>query len=214
MIGPYRYDQSTMRYRDARGRWVKSSQVKEVVNSSFDRSSRNAVAIGQRLQRGEIGVAEWQLLMAQEIKSATLYASALANGGWNNLSQADYGRVGRWLAQGPKGGRGQYQYLRDFAKQIEAGLPLDGVFLRRSAMYVSQANSFFERERARAREQRGYDQARNIRHAADSCRGCIAQTRRGWQALSLVVYPGNRDCLTSCKCHLQFRNSETGEIAA
>lgn len=219
MTGPYTYDPKTARYRVAAGkpgagRFVKADQVKSVINATFDRASRATRSIGEALQRGDISLAEFQTLMRQEVKNATLFASALANGGWDNLSPADFGRVGRWLAQGPAGGQGQYAYLRRLAEQIEAGLPLDGNFLRRCEMYTHQANQFFERERSRIREIMGFDEVRNRRHARDSCTGCVEQTAKGWQPLGLYVYPGNRTCLSSCKCSSQYRNSATGEIAA
>lgn len=222
MIGPYGYDPRSMRFRSkATGRFVKASAVKSVTLSAFDRAAENATALGRRLQAGEISLGEWQLGMAREVKNATLYASALANGGWAQLSQADYGRAGQWLAQGPKGQRGQYEYLRDFARQIEAGLPLDGRFLRRSAMYIHAGNQFYERERGRIREQRGFDEVRNVRHARDSCTtsagavGCIEMSRRGWMKVEDGwVPPGARSCLASCRCSATYRNSQTGEIAA
>lgn len=214
MIGPYTYDARTGRYRAASGRFVRAAQVKDVTLSTFDRSAENALALAKRLQAGEITLAEWQLGMAAEVKHAALYASALANGGWANLSQADYGRVGQWLSHGPAGGRGQYDYLRAFAREIEAGLPLDGRFLRRARLYVLQGNQFFERERGRLNEIRGYDQVRSIRHAADSCDGCITQAAKGWQDRESYVWPGGRDCLVACRCSTQHRNSSTGDVAA
>jgi hypothetical protein len=214
MIGPYTYDARTGRYRSAAGRFVRAAQVKEVQLATFDRGADRALALAKRLQSGEITLAEWQLGMAAEIKSATLLAAAHANGGWAALSPADYGRVGQWLAHGPTGGRGQYEYLRAFAREIQAGLPLDGRFLRRARMYVLQANQYFERERARANGIRGFDQVRSIRHAADSCEGCIEQASRGWQDREAYVWPGGRDCLTACRCSTTHRNSSTGDIAA
>lgn len=214
MNGPFTYSAKTGRFRGANGRFLPAEKVKTATLHTFDTAAKSARALGEQLQRGEISLADWQVAMAREVKNSTLYASALANGGWNNLSPADYGRVGRWLAQGPKGGMGQYQYLARFAEQIEAGLPLDGLFLRRCEMYVQQANQFYERERSRIREVMGFDEVRNRRHATDSCPGCITQEHIGWQDRKGYIYPGSRDCKASCKCSSQYRNSITGEIAA
>lgn len=214
MNGPYTYDPKTGRYRGAAGRFVRGAQVKDYTLAVFDRAAGNARVLAQQLQRGEISLAEWQLAMRDEVKRTTLTAAAAANGGWSNLSPADYGRVGRWLAQGPRGGRGQYAYLADFARQIGEGLPLDGRFVRRAEMYARQANAFYERERARAREIMGYDEIRNLRHSRDSCAGCVSETAKGWQKVTGYRYPGSRDCLSSCRCSSQMRNSLTGDVAA
>lgn len=214
MNGPFTYDPKTARFRSRGGRFVRAEAVKDLTLRTFDRAAKSTRAIGEALQRGEISLAEWQTYMAREIKNTTLYAAGLANGGWDNLSPADFGRVGRWLAQGPKDGMGQYQYLQRFAEQIEAGLPLDGVFLRRCEMYVHQANQYYERERSRIREVMGFDEVRNRRHAKDSCAGCVDQTAKNWQKRGAYLYPGSRDCRSSCKCSSQYRNSATGEIAA
>lgn len=215
MTGPYTYSAKTARFRSARtGRFVKAESVKDLTLKTFDRAAKVTRGYGEALQRGEISLSEWQTLMAREIKNVTLYAAGLANGGWDNLSPADFGRVGRWLAQGPSGGMGQYQYLQRFAEAIEAGLPLDGNFLRRCEMYVTQANQFYERERSRIREVMGFDEVRNRRHASDSCAGCLEQEAKSWQKREAYQYPGSRDCLARCRCSSTYRNSVTGEIAA
>lgn len=214
MNGPFIYDQKTARFRGAGGRFLRGERVKEATLRSFDQAAKATRALGEQLQRGEISLGEWQTLMAREIKNATLYAAGLANGGWDNLSPADFGRVGRWLAQGPAGGMGQYQYLQRFAEQIEAGLPLDGMFLRRCEMYIHQANQYYERERSRIREVMGYDEVRNRRHARDSCPGCLSETARGWVPKGEISFPGQRECRVNCRCYLQYRNSLTGDIAA
>lgn len=214
MNGPYTYSATAGRYRGAGGRFVRAEEVKDLTLRTFDRAAKGARALGQQLQRGEISLAEWQTAMMREVKNATLYAAGLANGGWDNLSPADYGRVGRWLAQGPKGGMGQYQYLQRFAEQIEAGLPLDGNFLRRSEMYIMQANQYYERERSRIREVMGFDEVRNRRHATDSCAGCLEQEAKNWQKREAYIYPGGRDCRSQCRCSSTYRNSLTGDIAA
>lgn len=216
MKGPYLFDPRSLRYRSASsGRWVKATQVKGVVSSAQTRAAESVRAISEQLRRGEITVGQWKTAMREETKLSGLHALASSRGGFANLTQSDYGRLGQWLSHGAAGGKGQYQYLDAFAEQIKAGLPLDGRFLRRSQMYTHAASGLFELERISAREVRGFDEIKSIRYASDSCQGCVEQERRGWQPLrgGGWVPPGARQCLSACRCTTTMRNSVTGAVA-
>lgn len=45
---------------------------------------------------------------------------------------------------------------------------------------------------------------RNIRHARDSCGGCIHETARGWVPIGTLVPTGYRDCRGNCLCSLEY----------
>lgn len=196
-----------------RGRLVSRREIRQAVDGALERGGRNVQALTDRLARREITVAEWQLAMTREIRSATLAGLASAHGGFDRLSPAMYGRAGAHL-------RGQYAYLRAWAAELERGAPIDGRARRRAAMYIESARQHHEREVGQDREARGYDRAKSVRVARDSCAsvgdvpGCIEMERRGFVPITEYVYPGRRPCRSACKCFTVYERSSDGAVAA
>jgi hypothetical protein len=83
----------------------------------IDGYQADVVAIASKLQAGELSLAEWQLQTAQALKALHVATAVAANGGFNNMSQSDYGFVGSLVKK-------QYAYLRDFAGDIASGKQL------------------------------------------------------------------------------------------
>jgi hypothetical protein len=71
-----------------RGRFVSRREIRQSLDGALARGADATRALTQRLQRREISVAEWQLAMAREIRSATLAGLAAAHGGFDRLSPA------------------------------------------------------------------------------------------------------------------------------
>ena len=196
-----------------RGRLVSRREIRQAVDGALERGQQAVQSLTDRLQRREITVAEWQLAMAREIRSATMVGLASAHGGFDRLSPAKYGRAGAHL-------REQYRYLRRWAAEIERDRALDGRALRRAAMYIESARQHHEREVGADRQARGYDEVRSIRNARDSCTttdgviGCIEMEGRGYVPAAEYVYPGRRPCRSACKCYSEWKRSSDGAIAA
>lgn len=209
-IGSTRYAwvPRAQQYRDQRtGRFVSRATVRQVLDRRLDAESRRVQDLARQLQRGEITGREWQAQMRNAVKDVQLASTALAKGGWAQMTAADYGRAGQRV-------REQYAYLQRFAQAIEAGLPLDGRFMRRAQMYAQAGRRIFHlTERGEMRAQ-GFDQERNVRYAGDSCAGCIAAEAAGWVEIGSLVPIGERECLSNCRCRLAFRRSTSVERAA
>lgn len=204
----YTWDEASGRYRNARtGRYVARSTVRRGLSRAVTTAERRIGTLARQLQAREVTLADWQTAMRVELRNVHGYAAASARGGLAQMSPADWGRVGQRL-------RFQYEKLGAFARQIEAGLPLDGRFVRRAMMYGSSSRETFERTQGLVLLARGFDEVRSIRHARDSCDGCVEQAKRGWQDPADYVYPGRRDCLTACLCTSQWRNRQTQKVAA
>jgi hypothetical protein len=75
-------------------------------------------------------------------------------------------------------------------------------------MYVEASRAHYEAQREAIDRAAGYDEERSIRHASDSCEGCIREERRGWVAIGELVPIGDRNCLTRCRCEIERRKSE------
>lgn len=195
----FTYDRRIGRYRDVQsGRLVAGSTVRRELDRVLDRTQRDARAITQQLRERTITLEAWQREMALLIRRSHAASSSLAQGGWANMTPADWGRVGGNV-------RRELRYLDRFAQQIADGVTrLDGRVLTRAEMYVQTARIQYERDRAAEAAALGYTRERSILHARDSCDGCIREAARGWVMLGELVPPGQRDCISRCQCTVEY----------
>lgn len=197
-------------YRDnATGRTITSAAVRAELDAAIDRSMLDTRQLSLSLQQGQIDLKEWQLAMRRRIKDVHITAAVSQRGGWERMTQVDWGRVGQLI-------RVQYEYLDKFAIEIASGTqPLDGRFLFRSQMYDEAAirtHEIFGRYLAR---NAGYDEERSILDpGAKHCAQCVDEANRGWVPIGTLVPLGERTCLTRDRCTMQYRNSTTEEIIA
>jgi hypothetical protein len=146
--------------------------------------------------------------MMSQAKSIHLDGAAVAMGGWYSMDQSDFGWTGQRI-------RSQYGYLRGFAADVASGKQkLDGTALTRATLYAEAGRQTHRAAEQRAASERGLMEERNQLGAADHCAGCLAATSRGWVAIGTLVPCGSRDCLTRCRCSLQYRAATARAEAA
>ena len=194
-------------YRGANGRIISQAQVREALDGFVDNSLNVSRDLSMLLREQQISLADWQLQMRAHIKDVHLVAAVAERGGWDNMTQADFGRVGQRIQV-------QYAYLDNFAQQIADGTqPLDGRFLVRSQMYTDASVATFDRFQVNAFNAAGFDEERSILEpGARHCSECESEAARGWQPIGTIKPIGERICLTRCRCTKEFRNSLTEEI--
>lgn len=202
-----RWSERTGRYTNARGRFVTAAAVRADLDRALEESGRTIQRLAGQLQRREIDLISWELAMRQEVKAVQLYSAAMAKGGVAQLSSADLGRIGASVKR-------TYDRLDAFARQIEAGLPLDGRFAMRTRMYAAEGRSVYEATRRREQERRGFTEARSVLHPADHCQVCVDEAAAGFRPAEDVIPIGSRTCLTNCRCTMQYRHPETGDVSA
>lgn len=217
------------RFRDRlTGRIVSWETVRKALDRVLDGAVRETGALSRRLQAREITLSEWQRRMERAIKQVHLASAALEKGGWQRMSPADYGRVGRLLynpnATDDRATWGQYQHLRLFAGQIEGGLVLDGRFLRRTGQYMQAGRQTFHRLLERDMAARGFTQTRFLLNPADHCtdeegrrqspprRGCVERADASWHTVGEWPGIGQAACHMNDRCDQAFRNPETGQV--
>jgi len=188
------------RYRDtSTGRYISAQSVRRDVARLADTAGRDvARQLTTALKDGRIGLAEWQVGMARAVKNVNYAAVAAASGGVQNMTAVERGRAGAII-------RKQYDYLRDFAKQIESGeQKLDGRAMRRAEMYMDAAKgSFHEQKRAGFAESHAgaVVMVRSHRHKRDSCRSCVGLDGKWFTMNSPEYIPvGRRECNVNCGC--------------
>lgn len=196
----FSWDDAAGRYRNARGHFVSREDVRSAIDKYLDNKTGQFKVLGEQLRDREISIAQWQRAMEREIAKVHLANLAAAKGGWHNLNQADYGRVGRIV-------RSEYKYLRAPAKQIEAGLSLNGRFMQRVQQYAQAGRATYHIIEAREMEVRGFDECRTVRHVRDSCEECVRLAALGWQSIGTIKLPGLRICMRNCRCTMEYRKS-------
>lgn len=200
----YAWNDKAGRYVDQKnGRFVSHAAVRTDLDLVLDGITAKMDLTSQALRNGAINLDQWQLQMMDLTKRAHLVSAAAQRGGWAQMTQADFGRVGQIV-------RREYGYLRNFAEQIANGKqPLDGNLARRARMYGQQARSTFYSFQKVEMEKRGFDQERSILNPADHCEGCKSEEAKGFQSIGNMVPIGRRECRSNCKCSVEYRNSAT-----
>lgn len=203
----YLWDASAAQYFDRKtGRFVSRQVVRDQLDNVIGASSQAMRAASQQLRDGDIGLVEWQLEMMQQIKIIILVGAIMQRGGWQQMTQADFGRVGRIV-------QNEYGFLRDFAEQIANGKQkLDGTLARRAALYGQQGRPTYLTFWDSTAAQRGFDEERSILQPAEHCTECISEDAKNFQPLGQMIPIGRRICRSSDKCLKEFRNSQTGEV--
>lgn len=202
----YLWDEVAHRYINRKtGRFVSWQVIRDQLDNVIDASSQVMRAISQQLREGDIGLAEWQSEMMQMIKIILLVGAVMQLGGWQQMTQTDFGRVGRIV-------RNEYAFLRDFAEQIASGeQKLDGTLVRRAALYGQQGRPTYLTFWDSTAAQRGFDEERSILQPAEHCVECVSEDAKGFQPLGRMIPIGQRICRSNDKCIVEFRNSQTGE---
>lgn len=205
----YTYSPASRQYRSVRtGRYVPQADVQTALDRVLAASSARLRAHTERLAAGELSVAQWQSVVAQEIKTAHLAGAAVGRGGWAQVAPADT----LWTASRLKE---QYRYLSRFAEQIASGRqPLNGVALARAELYGHAARVTQREMVRRVARQAGHQWERNVLGLADHCPGCLAATRRGWVAIGTLPPVGARDCRVRCHCSITTVTDRPEALAA
>ena len=187
------------------GRFVSRQVIRDQLDNVVDAATVKMGNLATQLQVGDISLAEWQTAMMQEIKTTHLASAAMQKGGWEQMSQADFGRVGRVV-------RAEYRFLDDFARQISSGKQkLDGTLGMRAKQYGQAGRGTYYRFWDVEADKRGFDEERSILNPADHCTECVDQAGIGFQPLGEMVPIGKRICRANDRCDKEFRNSLTGE---
>lgn len=197
----FTYDPHSRRYREtSSGQYVPAKVVRAVVDTVISGYEMHFDQLAISLSAGELTLAEWQVQMVQAVKSLHVATAAAANGGFNNMSPADWGYVGSLVKK-------QYVFLRGFAADIVSGKQLlqSGGFIARARLYAQAARGTYESVASRAARIGGVAQARRILGANDHCPGCVVEANRGWVSIEEVAPIGSQECLTNCHCTIEYQ---------
>jgi len=180
------------------GRVVPPQTVVGAMDDSIVRRTRQMRQLSQRLQSGDITLADWRTQMQQHVKAVHLMATALERGGWANMQLADLIRAREKV-------RREFDYLANFVQQLQDGEQrMDGTFLQRTELYGKAARTTFYESR-QANLSPGWEYVRSHRSLSDSCVECV-KLDGVWFRVGDRAYkmPGNRICNRNCGCYEEY----------
>lgn len=199
----YRYNEPARRYIDARGRFVAQATIRAELDVALANASLRVRALAEQLRAREITLAEWEIGMRGISKEVHIYSATAARGGFAQLTQKDYGRLGRVV-------RNEYAWIRNLRTLIDQGLPLDGRFLARTALYAQAGRETYHKVERQVELEKGNTLERNIlAREAVHCTGpisCPNETARGWVVVGQLRPIGQRACGRNDKCAIEYSN--------
>lgn len=212
----YTYDQRAGRYRNQRtGKFVARRHIVEQLDAQIRAGEQRLRDMTEAFHEGRLSPSVWAEQMRSEVRRLHLQNAAMGKGGFAQLDQRDYGRVGGKL-------RAEYRNVENFARQVQAGEVTLPQALTRADGYVGGARvEFFEAERRAQQqaEQRRNDgmttiNRRHLDPAAKHCRDCPGYYDQGWQREGILPVPGTRcQCRSHCRCRMSRRSVPVGDLA-
>lgn len=203
----YTWDSRARQYRDARGRFVPRTAVRQALDEFVDAAAVRIEVDARLLQAGRINLPEWQLRMEANLKAIHTASAAIAAGGWAQATAADWSAAAVRLKK-------QYGFLRRFARQIEAGLPLDGRFLNRAASYAVAGDGTYERVLRRIDlATKLVIEEHRIINSLHPCGSCIGYEAAGWQPPGVLPDTGEDcECGYRCRCSFERRMLDLAKL--
>ena len=198
----YRWNARLGRYiSQTTGRFVGRQAIVSLLDSHVGGSEARLARLVTTYSEGNVSPSVFAEQMRSELKRIHLQARALGAGGWDRLTQSDYGSIGGKL-------RSDYQRIERLAQDIANGDASLAQALNRAQGYVGNARvGYWDAQRERAQPQPGnVILERRVLGAAEHCDSCIEYYGRGWQAQGVLPSPGtDSECGTHCRCHMQYR---------
>ena len=192
--GPFTWNARAGRYRDAAGRFVSPRQVRAYLDQMIDKEQRammRAARVFRTSNWTASDLATFERVMRDGIKTTHVLSAMAAKGGYAQMTNRDYGRVGQTV-------RFHYGKLEDWMRQVADGTaPLDGRFAMRAGMYAGASLGTYYRVSGDVALAAGYTDR--------SCDTCVAQTARGPVPIGTLVPIGQRQCLGNCRCTIEYR---------
>lgn len=196
----YGWNASAGRYVNlSTGQFVPFAEIRAALEYNIAAAQQEITRVTRLLIDGTLSIDDWQAAMMEQIKNAHINAACSARGGWAQMTQSDWGFVGRQI-------RTQYDFLRNFVRDIQSGAqPLNGRLLIRAQMYGEAARGTFEDMRRRIEKLiYGMEEEMRVLGVADHCQDCLTHANK-WAPIGTLPRIGNSQCRTRCHCRFRFR---------
>jgi hypothetical protein len=197
----FEYGRSSNRYRDlSTGRYVARSDIMDLLETQTSGLERRLGALTQAMQEGSLAPGYFADQVRTELRRAHLQNIALGSGGWERISQQQYGKAGQRL-------REDYARISDLARGIQDGTVSLPQALNRVAGYAGNARlGYWEASRDAARQTGRTYEERRLLGTSEHCDDCVSYAEQSWQPLGVLNPPGvGSVCSTHCRCTLERR---------
>jgi len=206
----YRYNKSAARYiSNKTGRFVARSSILSLLDGEVLQREMEVGRLTQAFMSGQISPSVFTARFRAELLQAHLQFGALGAGGWDRLTQADYGRMGGIL-------QADYRRINGFAQDIISGKISEAQALNRAGMYMGNARrEYWHTYRGNYPIPKpGYTIIeRRVLGTAEHCPSCLDYAGQGWQPHGVLPIPGeNSQCMTNCRCGLESKTVLIGEM--
>lgn len=199
----WKWSEKARRYYDMDAhRFMSRDKALEFVGQSIDKSKPVTQSLTSMYYGQKLSADDWRTAMRTEVKNEHIRQYILGVGGRENMTPADWGRVGSAVKE-------QYKYLDGFQADLVAGKVSEGQALVRAGMYSDSARASYERGNFQAQTRGGREitEEKWELGSARHCDDCVALAAEGWQPMGTFPFPGdgNTACLTNCQCHKEYR---------
>lgn len=197
----YTWDRGNSRYRDqSTGRYVSRDNIVKLLDDSVKSAEQRMNALGQAYQDGKIAPATYTVAMRDEVRRQHLQQAALARGGFDKLTQADYGRAGQALRQ-------LYPKIAGTSADVAAGEVSAAQLKQRHAAYAGSARAIYHRiereEAGPSGDTKVMIEIRILHPDAQHCEDCVTYQGMGWQIAGSLPVPGeDSKCGHHCRCKI------------
>lgn len=206
MSPTFAFDKGTQRYRYTsgakKGQFVSIKALQSLTSSYQEQQANIGASITDRLIAEEINVEQWMREVASSLKTAHINMFSLGFGGQAKLGAQEYGAIGARL-------KSEYEYLRNFAQEVEDGKLSDKQIQARIKLYYNNLWQTYEIGRERAHKNADYNWERRRTAPAENCSDCLGYEAQGWVSIGSLPPPGSgSQCRANCLCWKEYKKGD------
>ena len=187
------------RYR-YKGRFISKADALSKVQQSIDDGIEQMMAIAQR---PDLSMADIEIEGAKVLKRIAIGQAVLGAGGFEELTNADLGRVGAWLKTQYYSGKGEDDKpfgLRFLARDWNAGKVSNAQLAARLKLFGKAGKQMYWA--AWSSRQRGGLFKRVLGDTDNHCQFCVEQSRMPPRSIEAIPLIGCCSCFGNCRCSI------------
>lgn len=207
----FAFDPDRQRYWNlANGRFVSRSDINTLLRTEVQSAEARLRNLATAYHEGKIAPASFAEQMRTEVRRLALQNVALAAGGFDSISQSQYGRAGASL-------RDTYARIAGTTQDVVDGKVSLAQLLNRVDGYVGEARRLYY-ETSRDNQPQSPDgmttiERRTLASGGESCDDCLNFYQMGWQLAGTLPSPSiDCKCGSHCRCDLVSRDVSTDEL--
>ena len=201
VLPAYSWDAAVNNYVDiASGKFVARSEVLGLLDNVSESIGSTIGDLAAAAQRGDLTARQFYEGARRTLKHGYNADVAMGMGGWDRVTPAEWGRNGGHLNR-------QYEYLRNFAGEIERGEVTEAQAAARGRLYADGAHKRYWETHQEGMAAAGYTEERWLTVGdASVCATCSGLEGLGAQPMGSLPTPP--DPHMGCRCRKEFRQLE------